>query len=308
MNPHRAQQRAIALEQEQQHRTFRKLKFVHQSCDGQLVFLHPHNYNMLKHDVHHDCQALPPLLAQCTILQIDHFEQSHDVRRRFPFLGFIPFDVSFIFVEVDLSKVVSAATLRFFEKQTLYRQQQRVEREEIIRKEAEHRKVMEQQRVALQRQKYMAPQIDIHDLIEFPSLTENHPNSGGSDHSDHSGGHRDERKTSVTSPVMAPSRGSKGQKSWSQMLTLQKTPSVEDAYLTPSRPTKVTVSQRTAPLNVNASDPAVALQNGNGNGNTNGNGSGDRKHSGSPPGGGGKRKRRRRGRDRKKNKKSSPVH
>ena len=152
-NPQRAQQRAIQFEQEQEENRYRKKKYVFQSADGQLIFLHQHNYNMLKHEVHHDFEAFPPLLAQCKILEIEHVEQSYDLRRKYPFLGFIPVDVSFTFCELDFSNVVSAATNRHFEKQTLHRQRHRVEQEKILKQEMERQKVMEEQRVALQKQK-----------------------------------------------------------------------------------------------------------------------------------------------------------
>merc|ERR1712157_517376 len=155
----------------------RKKKYVYQSNDGQLVFLHPHNYNMLKHDVGYNFDRFPFVLNECKILQIEHYVQSYDLRRRYPFLAFIPVDVGFIFVEVDLSHIVSAETLKYFEKQSMDRLQCRMEKQQLMEEEEKRSKIMEEQRVAMQKQKYAKPQIDIKDETQFPSLSAHYSKS-----------------------------------------------------------------------------------------------------------------------------------
>merc|ERR1712228_1141635 len=47
----------------------------------------------------------------------------------------------------------------------------RIEKKQIMEEEVKRNKIMEEQRVALQKQKYAKPQIDINDEAEFPSLS-----------------------------------------------------------------------------------------------------------------------------------------
>lgn len=169
MDPQRAQQQQLQYEyqhEEALHR-YRKKKFVYQCSDGQLLFLHPMNYNMLKHD---NSGRFPSMLSQCKVLEIEHYEQSYDLRRKYPFLGFIPVDIAFSLIELDLSEMVSPSTIRYFKKQSFERQRLRVEKEKRLKLEAEREKIMEEQRIAVQKQKYQRPQIDINDYTEFPSL------------------------------------------------------------------------------------------------------------------------------------------
>ena len=170
MNTMKMQQQ-FHFEQNSQHQ-YRKKKYIYQSDDGQLIFLHPHNYNMIKYDMDYDFELFPALLTNCKILEIERYQQSYDLRRKYPFLAFIPVDVSFSFVEIDLSQNnnVSASTLKYFAKTTMGRQQNRIEQEKLAEKETKHQQIMEEQRIALQKQKYARPQIDINDYREFPSL------------------------------------------------------------------------------------------------------------------------------------------
>lgn len=177
-------QQQIAYEQYRQSQRYQKKKYVYQSSDGQHIFLHPHNYNMLKFDINYNFDQFPSLLMQCKILQIEHYTQSYDLRRRYPFLAFIPVDVGFTFVELDLSHIVKAETNKYFEKQSFDRQQCRIEKKQMMEEEVKRNKIMEEQRVALQKQKYAKPQIDINDEAEFPSLSGHSKSDSNEEQSD----------------------------------------------------------------------------------------------------------------------------
>merc|ERR1719242_2607121 len=159
----------------------RKKKYVYQCRDGQLIFLHPHNYNMLKHDVDYNFKHFPFVLNDCKILQIERYVQSYELRRKYPFLAFIPVDVCFSFVELDLSHLVGEETKKYFEKQSRNRMQCRMKEKEMLQEEEKRNKIMEEQRVALQKQKYAKPQIDINDEAEFPSLSGHSKSDSNSD-------------------------------------------------------------------------------------------------------------------------------
>jgi len=200
---------------------YRKKKYVYQASDGQLIFLHPHNYNMIKHDRDFRFDRFPLVLRNCKILEIQRFEQSYDLRRIYPFLGFIPNDIQFSFIEVDLSGIVSKRTLKYFEKSTKDREQSRAEQERKMQEELKHRQVMEEQRVALQKQKYARPQIDIHDYSEFPSLT-----GGAADESQSDNNSDPQTQTAAPNANASNlSRRSPAQRSWSEMMV--KPPSKE---------------------------------------------------------------------------------
>jgi len=198
---------------------YNKKKYVYQSSDGQLIFVHPHNYNMLKHDINYNFNAFPSILRDCKILQIEQYVQSYDLRRRYPFLAFIPVDIAFSFIEVDLSSIVSKATSKYFERQSLDRKSLRMEKEKEIERELKQKQILEEQRVALQKQKYAKPQIDINDYSEFPSLSV--PSKSVSDsNGEHVESHSDpnENKSDSHSPkIQAKNIKSPRNKSWSEI-------------------------------------------------------------------------------------------
>ena len=276
---------------QQQHR-YRKKKYVYQSDDGQLIFLHPHNYNMLKHDINYDFQSFPSLITNCKILEIERYEQSYDLRRKYPFLGFIPVDVSFSFVEVDLSQCVSKSTLKYYEKTTIEREQYRIDQAKLAEKEEKRQQIMEEQRIALQRQKYARPQIDINDYTEFPSLaaatdesnsnSDNNSAENNGPNGNNNNNNNNNNKPNITSPSLtAISRKSPLQRSWSQ-ITLNKSDGDKQKSL--DSPTFISIA--TTPKNGNKHTPKSNSIGSSGGGN--GSGSGHKK-------------KRRRGRNKKKN-------
>ena len=89
-----------------------KIKYLYQSSDGQLIFLDPLNYNMLKYE--YNKYNLPNELINCKIISIQEFEQSFELRKRYPFLSFIPLYCTFYFVYLDLTNIMSNKTLNNF--------------------------------------------------------------------------------------------------------------------------------------------------------------------------------------------------
>merc|ERR1712228_38999 len=81
----------------------------------------------------------------------------------------------------DLSHLVSEETSKYFEKQSMNRMQCRMKEKEMLEEEEKRNKIMEEQRVALQKQKYAKPQIDINDEAEFPSLSGHSKSDSNSD-------------------------------------------------------------------------------------------------------------------------------
>merc|ERR1712204_25804 len=61
-------------------------------------------------------------------------------------------------------------TLHHFEKQIVEREQCRKAKQQMEEEEQKRNVIMEQQRVAMQKQKYAKPYVDINDEAQFPSL------------------------------------------------------------------------------------------------------------------------------------------
>jgi hypothetical protein len=119
----------------------------YQAADGQRLYLDALSFRMLVH-----CFGSPALCPQkvtAPVIAAEHFTQNEDTRRRFRFLSHLPLRSVFTFAQLDLSQVVSAATMRHFAaelksvKMRLVREQrQALEQEKRLQKGREERELM----------------------------------------------------------------------------------------------------------------------------------------------------------------------
>lgn len=150
----------------------------YQAKDGQNVFLHPLCHRIVTAEVEGDFSRARSEITT-KVVDIERHTMDEALRRRFRFLGHLPFGCEFSFVEVDLSDAVSEQTLQVFHSEILERESAR--RERTIALERDSRRIARQEsdslrkyfelassRVALSRQNQM---VDSNDIRIFPPIS-----------------------------------------------------------------------------------------------------------------------------------------
>jgi hypothetical protein len=98
--------------------------FVHQSSDGQNVFLHPLCIKMLKRAFGTYANMPRHLLAP--VVDVEYFGMTMDIRRRFKHIAHLPLGAQFGLAEVDLRSVVDRQVLAAFEPELRARRDSRL--------------------------------------------------------------------------------------------------------------------------------------------------------------------------------------
>ncbi|KAI8912427.1 hypothetical protein EDD86DRAFT_110730 [Gorgonomyces haynaldii] len=86
--------------------------FYYQSKDGQHIYLHPMDIKVLKHEYGSYSQF--PLQVSAPVLSIQESTMDEDLRKRCKYLGHVPLGCDVSFCQLDLSSLVSDATLEHF--------------------------------------------------------------------------------------------------------------------------------------------------------------------------------------------------
>eukprot|EP00742_Colponemidia_sp_Colp-10_P005225 GILJ01005583.1.p1 GENE.GILJ01005583.1~~GILJ01005583.1.p1 ORF type:complete len:757 (+),score=110.33 GILJ01005583.1:243-2513(+) len=98
----------------------------YQSVDGQLLFLHPLNVRMLMKE--YGRYSRFPNTIEGEVIEIEHCQQSDHTRKRFKYLSHLPLAADFLFVELDMSSLVSADTNKLFADEVRQRRNRRTRR------------------------------------------------------------------------------------------------------------------------------------------------------------------------------------
>jgi hypothetical protein len=123
----------------------------YQLSDGlSRAFLHPLSMRCLLEEAGQNPLSLPAEL-EATVVEVESVRLTHDVRRRYPFLGHLPEHCLVDFVELDLRYLLSSATLEKYGAELTRRHQRR----RSIARERERERV-EEERASAEMQERMA--------------------------------------------------------------------------------------------------------------------------------------------------------
>eukprot|EP00743_Colponemidia_sp_Colp-15_P009707 GILK01010622.1.p1 GENE.GILK01010622.1~~GILK01010622.1.p1 ORF type:complete len:759 (-),score=146.95 GILK01010622.1:333-2609(-) len=98
----------------------------YQSVDGQLLFLHPLNVRMLMKE--YGRYSRFPNTIEGEVIEIEHCQQTDHTRKRFKYLSHLPLAADFLFVELDMTSLVSTDTNKLFADEVRQRRNRRTRR------------------------------------------------------------------------------------------------------------------------------------------------------------------------------------
>ncbi|KAI8366779.1 uncharacterized protein BYT42DRAFT_587850 [Radiomyces spectabilis] len=112
--------------------------YFFQAVDGQHLYLHPLDIRILKYE-YTDYPSFPRQL-NITVTGVEETTVTEDLRKRFKYLSHLPLACDVTFLEAEMKDIVSEKTLKAFShelKMRAKKRQDRVKREEKIRRAAE---------------------------------------------------------------------------------------------------------------------------------------------------------------------------
>ncbi|KAG0169433.1 hypothetical protein DFQ30_003649 [Apophysomyces sp. BC1015] len=105
--------------------SFETAYYYFQAADGQNIYLQPLDIKILKHEFG-DFELFPRHL-QAIVTGVEEMAFTEDLRKKCKYLGHLPLTCDVVFVEIDLSGIVSKETLQLFDKELELRTSRRHE-------------------------------------------------------------------------------------------------------------------------------------------------------------------------------------
>ncbi|KAJ3212234.1 hypothetical protein HDU67_003954 [Dinochytrium kinnereticum] len=112
--------------------------YFYQASDGQHIYMHPLEIKMLKHEFVEYDKFPDHIIAKA--LTIQESTMNEELKKKCKYLSHVPLSCDISFCELDLTGVVSTATMTFFEKELSQRSKKYQQMERELREEAEKKK------------------------------------------------------------------------------------------------------------------------------------------------------------------------
>jgi len=148
--------------------------YFYQDTNGQLIFLHALNIQMLVHEFgsFENC----PTTIRAKIVEMDSSTMTEDLRGRLRYLRHLPVSSSFEVAELDLSSIVGKQTMADFKDQIESRKRKR-QRKQKAEKVREKRIRREEMRIM---GRYPSPMARIESSYHYPKMGESETDGGSS--------------------------------------------------------------------------------------------------------------------------------
>jgi len=175
--------------------------YFYQDCEGQLIYLHALNVQMLLHQF--GCFENCPESISGKILEKDSFVMSVELRDRLRYLRHLPVTSSFEVAELDISGLFSAETINHFQDQLEARRKER-QRKQKAEKIREKKIKRDEMRIM---GRFPSPMARIDSAYHYPSMNEEAAVIDGFDTASHSNSSNSSWPTAATAATNVSSDG-----------------------------------------------------------------------------------------------------